>query len=141
MRLNAFPATAAAFALLVTLCWLLEDQKPAFAERTSSMGRIVIAGYKPKPGKAEALKKLASTHVQRLRAEGLVSAREPIIMEAKDGTIIEVFEWKSKEAIESAHTNSAVQQMWKEYAEVCDYVPVGTVDEAKQLFSEFSPLN
>ena len=105
------------------------------------MGRIVIVGYRPKPGKADALKALLKSHVQRLRAEGLATSRESIIIEAKDGTVLEVFEWKSKEAIESAHTNSIVQTMWKEYSEVCDYVPIASVEEAKQLFSEFTPLN
>ena len=104
------------------------------------MGRIVIVGYKPKPGKAEALRSLASNHVQRLRAEGLATAREAIIMEASDGTIIEVFEWKSKEAIESAHKNPAVQVLWTEFSDVCDYVPVASIVEAKQLFAEFSPV-
>ena len=47
---------------------------------------------------------------------------------------------REKEAIEQAHTNAAVQQMWIEYAEVCDYIPVGDVPEAKNLFSEFTPL-
>ena len=104
------------------------------------MGRIVIVGYKPKVGKAEALRSLARTHIQRLRAEGLVTPREAIIMEASDGTIIEVFEWKSKEAIESAHKNLAVQALWKEFGDVCDYVPVASIAESKQLFAEFAPV-
>jgi quinol monooxygenase YgiN len=106
----------------------------------NDMGRIVIVGYKPKPGMAEALKSLARTHMQRLRAEGFITPREAIIMEANDGTIIEVFEWKSKAAIESAHKNPAVQAMWKEYGDVCDYVPIASLAEAKQLFAEFAPL-
>lgn len=110
------------------------------AARGQDMGRIVIVGYKPKPGKGEVLRSLARTHVQRLRAEGLVTSREGIIMEANDGTIIEVFEWKSKEAIESAHKNPAVQGLWREFSDVCDYVPVASIAEAKQLFSEFSPV-
>ena len=104
------------------------------------MGRIVIVGYKPKPGKAEALKVLMKTHVQRLRQEGLAPNRESIIMEATDGTIVEVFEWTSAEAIQSAHKNPAVLQMWGEYADVCDYVPVGTLAEAGNLFSDFTPV-
>jgi quinol monooxygenase YgiN len=104
------------------------------------MGRIAIVGYKPKPGKADALRELARGHVARLRAEGLVTAREPIIMEASDGTVVEVFEWESKQAIESAHGNPVVQAMWQEYAEVCDYIPVASIEEAKQLFSDFTPL-
>ena len=53
------------------------------------MGQITIACYRPKPGKEEALKELMKTHLPRLKAEGLVTDRESIIMEAKDGTILE----------------------------------------------------
>lgn len=104
-------------------------------------GEIVIVGYKPKPGKAEALKELMKTHLPRLKAEGLVTDRESIIMEAADGTIIEVFEWLSAEAIQTAHTNPVVQQMWGEYGAVCDYVPVGSLAEAGNLFSGFKAVN
>jgi len=105
------------------------------------MGRIVIVAYKPKEGKAEQLKELTKTHVPRLKKEGLVTDREPVAMETADGTIVEVFEWLSDEAIEQAHKNLAVIQMWGEYAEVCDYVPLNTLNEAKMQFAGFSPLN
>jgi quinol monooxygenase YgiN len=105
------------------------------------MGRIVMAAFKAKPGKQAELEELMQNHLSRLRAERLVTDRESIIMRAGDGTVIEVFEWASKEAIEAAHTNPAVLAMWKEYDAVCDYVPLSQVDEAKQLFSEFAPLN
>lgn len=105
------------------------------------MGIIVIVAYKPRPGKAGALKELAKTHVPRLKQEGLVTHREPVIMETADGTIIEVFEWLSPEAIQSAHQNKAVQQMWAEYAEVCEYVPLNSLSETKELFAGFVPVN
>jgi len=140
MNLKWFVLPVLALAVSVSLgSWAksIKEQAPA---KSQDMGRIVIVGYKPKPGKAEALRSLASSHVQRLRAEGLVTPREAIIMEANDGTIIEVFEWKSKEAIESAHKNPAVQVLWKEFSDVCDYVPVASIAEAKQLFAEFAPV-
>ncbi|HJP69557.1 MAG TPA: antibiotic biosynthesis monooxygenase [Sphingomicrobium sp.] len=105
------------------------------------MERVVIAAYRPKPGKADALRALMHTHLPRLRGEGLVTARESILMQASDGTFIEVFEWRSQEAIEAAHHNPAVLAMWSEYAEVCEYVPVGSIAEAQQLFSEFTPVS
>jgi quinol monooxygenase YgiN len=104
------------------------------------MGRIVIVAYRPKPGRADELRALMKTHVPRLRAAGLATDREAIAMESADGTIVEVFEWCSKAAIEQAHTDPAVQRMWAEFAEVCDYVPVGEVPEAGALFSELTPL-
>ncbi len=105
------------------------------------MGRIVVVGYKPKPGKDSDLEALMATHIPILREEGLLTDRESIIMRSEDGTIIEVFEWKSKEAIESAHSNPMVQEMWHEFSSVCDYVPVAQVTELSSIFSEFAPLN
>ena len=102
--------------------------------------RIVIVAYKPKAGKAEALKQLMREHLSVLKSQNLVTNRASIIMEAKDGTIIEVFEWKSKSAIEQAHSNPVVLKMWEKYAESCEYIPVGQVEETTKLFSEFTPF-
>ena len=104
------------------------------------MGRVVIACYVPKAGRESELRDLARTHVPRLRAEGLVTDRDPIIAVAADGTVVEVFEWSSAEAIAAAHTNPVVLAMWEEYDRVCAYRPIGEVPEAAGLFSEFAPL-
>lgn len=104
------------------------------------MGRIVIVGYRPKAGCREALRELVAQHVSRLCELGLASARAPIVMEAKDGTIVEVFEWRSAAAIEAAHGHPAVLALWAEFERVCDHVPVGTLAECAQPFSEFTPL-
>jgi len=105
------------------------------------MGQITIACYKPKPGKADELKALMNTHLPTLKAVGLVTDRKSIMMEATDGTIIEVFEWLSAEAIQNAHHNPEVLKMWGEYAEVCDYVPINTLAEATNMFAGFTPIN
>jgi quinol monooxygenase YgiN len=104
------------------------------------MGRIVIACYRPKPGKQEDLRRLTADHVPTLRSLGLVTDRAAVAMEAEDGTIVEVFEWASRDAIEAAHGNPTVQAMWQAYDAVCDYVPIGAVPEAARLFSEFTPI-
>ena len=104
-------------------------------------GRIVFVGYRPKPGKEAALERLMLSHLSRLRKEGLVTDRPSIIFRAADGTVLEIFEWKSKQAIEQAHSNPEVQKLWVEYSKVCDYVPASQVKELSQLFSEFEPIN
>jgi quinol monooxygenase YgiN len=105
------------------------------------MGKTVIVAYKPKPGKAANLKELIKTHLPLLKQEGLVRDRESYIMEAADGTIVEVFEWLSEEAMQQAHKNPAVLKMWGEYAEVCDYVQLNSLAEAGNLFASFAALN
>ncbi len=105
------------------------------------MGKIVIVAYKPLAGKQKALDRLMETHANILQSEGLVTARHPVIMRAADGTVIEVFEWKSQQAIEAAHSNAAVNEMWQKYAEVCEYIPIASVPESSNLFSEFTAVN
>ncbi|MCZ4272700.1 hypothetical protein [Maritalea porphyrae] len=105
------------------------------------MSRIVIVGYRPKQGCDEALAELMKTHVQRLRDQGLATERQSIVMRASDGTFIEVFEWISEEAMHEAHSNPKVLEMWAEYAQVCDYVPLVDLAEAQQIFSKFVPFD
>jgi hypothetical protein len=104
------------------------------------MGRFVIAVYKPRPGCAEKLVQIVRRHAGVLRAEGLISNREAHAMCAADGTVIEVFEWLSTAAIERAHSNPAVQALWAEFGEACEYVPIAGVAEAQHVFSEFEAL-
>src|SRR4030095_6554349 len=103
--------------------------------------RIVIVAYKPKPGKEQELRQLALDHYYTNKNKDLVTDRIPVLMQAKDGTIVEVFEWKSRDAIEKAHSNKSVLQMWEQYNQVCDYIPIGSVEESSSLFSEFTPVS
>lgn len=103
-------------------------------------GHISIVAYKPKEGKTEALHQLMRVHYSILKSQALVTDRVSIMMEAKDGTIIEIFEWKSDAAIEQAHTNPEVLKLWGNYAEACDFIPIGQVEEAAHVFSGFKPF-
>src|ERR1700731_5079052 len=85
------------------------------------MGSISVPCYKPKPGCESALLELVRGHLTPLRAEGLVTDRASIVMRAADGTIIEIFEWVSQEAIAGAHSNPAVLNLWKRFEAVCTY--------------------
>jgi quinol monooxygenase YgiN len=93
-------------------------------------GVCPIVAYRPKPGREEELLRLVPARVPTLRREGLATERAPVILRAKDGTIIEVSEWKSDEAIDAAHRNPAVLAMWNQFFEVCDCVPLNTLAEA-----------
>lgn len=105
------------------------------------MGRFVIVAYRPHAGQAATLLALVGKHVEVLRAEQLISQREPYVMQAADGTVIEVFEWRSAEAIGAAHSNPAVLALWGEFASACDYVPLATLAECAQMFAEFDALS
>ena len=101
------------------------------------MGKIVIAAYRPRPGKEHELHALMKEHLAVLRGQDLVTDRESIIMTAADGTVVEVFEWRSQAAIDAAHTNPVVGKMWADYAAACEYVPLSSLAEVGQLFATF----
>ena len=100
-------------------------------------GVIVIVAYRPKPGKEKETLELVRSRVPSLRNESLVTDRAPIIMRARDGTIIEVSEWKSQEAIDAAHNNPIVLAMWNKFFAVCDCVPLNTLPESAEMFAGF----
>ena len=103
-------------------------------------GVVVIVAYRPKPGKENELIDLVRSRVPTLREEGLVSDRVPTIMRSRDGTIIEVSEWKSREAIDAAHKNPNVLAMWNKFFAICDCIPLNTLAEAKEMFAGFEPV-
>jgi quinol monooxygenase YgiN len=103
-------------------------------------GIVVIVAYRPKPAKANETLELVRSRVPILRNEGLVTDRTPAIVRARDGTIIEVSEWKSQEAIEAAHKNPNVLAMWNKFFAVCDCVPLNTLPESAEMFAGFEPV-
>jgi quinol monooxygenase YgiN len=104
-------------------------------------GICVIVAYRPKPGKEKDLLDLVRQRVPTLAREGLVTDRKPTIMRAKDGTIIEVSEWKSHEAIAAAHKNEKVWAMWNKFFELCDCIPLKQLPEAEEMFAGFEPVD
>jgi quinol monooxygenase YgiN len=103
-------------------------------------GVVVIVAYRPKPGKEKELLELVRSRVPILRKENLVTDRIPTIMCARDGTIIEVSEWKSREAIDAAHKNPNVLAMWNKFFAICDCIPLKTLAEAEEMFAGFEPV-
>lgn len=101
------------------------------------MGRFVIVAYKPKSGQERTLDALVAKHLEILAREGLVSDHPASVMRSSDGTVVEVFEWASADAIKRAHSNPAVGALWSEFGAACDYVPLASLAEATQMFAEF----
>jgi hypothetical protein len=103
------------------------------------MGRMVIVAYLPKPGCAAELDALVREHMPCLKALGLVTDRPAQAMRAKDGTVVEVFEWQDG-AIEAAHSSPRVLELWERFGNTCDYVPLRELPEAEAMFAEFETI-
>ena len=67
---------------------------------------IVFALYKPHQNKENELKNLILKHIPILKSNKLITNREPILVQSKNGIYIEIFKWKSNNAVEEAPSTS-----------------------------------
>ncbi|HEY3430023.1 MAG TPA: hypothetical protein VGK39_05045 [Cyclobacteriaceae bacterium] len=112
-------------------------------ERKSSVEGTVLAlaTYKPKAGKEQELLALVKKHVPLLKELELATNRTNYIATAKDGTVIEVFEWTSTNSIRAAHQHPAVSDIWEKMTLIADFVPVAALDEVQKPFPGFEIQN
>jgi hypothetical protein len=104
------------------------------------MGEMVIVAYRPKPGGADGLLGCVREHVPILRGLGFATDRPAQAMRAKDGTIVEVFEWADG-AVAKAHAHPEVHAMWARFGAVCDIVMLKDLAEAGDMFATFEPVD
>lgn len=109
-------------------------------KRTKDGPRIVIALYKPKKGRAKALMKTVARHLPALRKARLVTRRPGILMQAKDGTLLEIFEWRSERHTRIAHTHPVIRPLWERVGRDAAIMTLGKLKEAKDMFPHFTPL-
>lgn len=101
------------------------------------MKKLAFAMYKPKEGKAGELNEILKTHMPALREYGLMTDKEPFTALADDGTVIEIFEWASQEAIDMAHEHPAIRSIWGKMGPICDFVSMKDLPEAQHPFPNF----
>ena len=105
------------------------------------MGEYVIAIYRPKEGKEAELLGCVRSHLPVLRAEDLVTEREALVLRAPDGAIVEIFEWKSAEAVAAAHDNAAVRALWARFDACSTFGTLSTLPGAETPFPSFELIN
>ena len=96
------------------------------------MGRIAVVCYRAKSGMHEALHALCAAHYARLYVLGFVTRRLPVFMTARDGSVVQVLEWKSQQAIDAAANHRSVLELRQQYAAVSELVPLTALPEAAE---------
>lgn len=97
----------------------------------------VMALFRPKPGHEAALMACMRDHLPVLRARGLATDAPSTVLRAADGTLVEIFDWRSAAAIDAAHADPEVARLWARYAACCDYVTLADLAESRAMFPSF----
>jgi len=101
------------------------------------MGVHVLAVYRPTPGQEQRLDDEMVDHVPALRRLGLATSTPSTVLRAPDGTVLEHFEWASRDAIATAHEHPEVLAMWERYEQCCSYGTLADLPNAATLLAEF----
>lgn len=96
-----------------------------------------MALFRPKPGHESELMACMRDHLPVLRARGLATDAPSTVLRAGDGTLVEIFDWRSAEAIDAAHADPEVAKLWARYAACCDYVTFADLAEGRAMFPSF----
>ena len=104
------------------------------------MGIHVIVVYTPRPGKQGPLEREVAAHVPTLRRLGLATDEPSLALRSEDGSIVESFEWASRDAMEGAHEHPDVVAMWHRFEVACSYGTLGDLPNANSVFAEFKLL-
>lgn len=102
--------------------------------------QIVIAMYRPHEDKRAELLEIVATHLPALREYELVTERPTVLMEAEDGTLLEIFEWVSAEAASQAHEHPVIAKIWEGMGEVGSFCTLSELAEAGRMFPHFQPV-
>lgn len=101
---------------------------------------LAIATYKAKEGQDAAFMELVDKHLPTLRELGFATDKASYLAKAKDGTLIEVFEWTSMNAIRAAHEHPAVSDIWEKMTLIGEFPVLGSLGEAQRPFAGFAVL-
>jgi len=104
------------------------------------MGEYVIAVYTPKAGKHDELLSVMRDHVPELRALGYVTHNPWTKLRASDGTMLEIFEWASTEAVHKAHQDPKVHALWGRFAACSDITTLAKCPWSATEFPHFTPV-
>lgn len=106
-----------------------------------AVSRIAINAYRPKTGRETVLLAELRDHQSLLWSEGFATDREPVVMRADDGVLLEIFEWASPTAIEEAHRNARVKAAWSRLEACAEFVPLSSVAGANKPFADFERVS
>ncbi|MBP9925153.1 MAG: hypothetical protein KBF45_04125 [Cyclobacteriaceae bacterium] len=104
------------------------------------MGRIFLIIYNPHKGKEQELLSIVKSGYVLLIDGGYVTDRPPILMKAKNGNLLLIFEWKDSNSKEMAQADPAIQEQWKRVSKVSEFEKPDSLIEFSDVFPEFEAI-
>lgn len=103
-------------------------------------GEYVICIYRPKTRSDPAFRKALEEHLDVLDRGGYLASRQHLVMQSeKDGSVLELLEWKTSDAAGKAHDDPSVMAIWGRLSDFADILSLTDLAEAGETFPHFRP--
>ena len=106
---------------------------------------VVLAVYSVSPKNRKKLLALLPKKRRYFLKAGYVTRRAPLLLQSRKNPelFIDIFEWKSDEAVAKAHKDPKVLAIWGEMGKLCKKIGIGLekLPEAGSAFPHFDPVD
>jgi hypothetical protein len=102
--------------------------------------KIAIIVYRPREGRTQELIDSLLENIPVMRKLDLVTYREQIIAKAKDGSILQIFEWVEEDSQDKAMAHPVVQDMWMKASKISDFQKPMLLAEFQETLSMFDTI-
>jgi hypothetical protein len=99
--------------------------------------RLTLSAYRARPGgDAEVLPHLRA-EIATLRERGHITARPAAICRTADGNYLVISEWSTDTAVDDAHADTVITDVWRRKEELLEYLPPAELAGADAPFASY----
>ena len=89
---------------------------------TSQETELALAAYRPRPEREDDLLVFLHEELALLRRRGHVTERRAPVVRAPKGELLVVLEWSTDHAVDDAHVDPDILEVWDRKAELAEYI-------------------
>jgi quinol monooxygenase YgiN len=99
--------------------------------------RITLSSYRARDGHADEVLPHLRDEIAALRARGHITSRRAAICRTASGEFLVVSEWSTERAVDDAHEDEAILEIWRRKEQLVEYLAPGELAGSDVPFASF----
>jgi hypothetical protein len=108
--------------------------------RRSDTTQLAFSAYRPYPGKSVELIALFHEELAILRRQGHVTERPAPVVRTEEGELLVVLEWSTEHAVDDAHADPEVLEVWERKAQLAEYIAPAILSGSDVPFARWTVI-
>ena len=102
--------------------------------------RITLSAYRAREGHADEVLPHLREGIATLRARGHITSRPAAICRTARGELLVVSEWSTEHAVDDAHEDPTILELWRRKEELVEYLAPGELAGSGVPFASFDMI-